>query len=215
MRGWIERFRYRPAVVPRATPARRLTDLEPNRGWVPIAAVAISIALVDWTTKAWVASRVPLGDMWVVLDGRLALWHVKNPAMILGLFGELPLASRQAIAAMLAIVGVTLLVEVVTRSQRLLPHRQPWAWAFVGLVFGGMLGNLGERALFWGITDFLSIGWAGLWLPPGNVADLAIFLSIPVSAVVIVFELEARARRRPYAQPVEAVETRVQEPIAG
>ncbi len=84
---------------------------------------------------------------------------------------------------------------VVAVKMRLLPERRPWAWVFVGLLCGGMVGNLGERALHWWVTDFLSFRWGSLWLPPGNVADLAIIASIPVSFLVIAFEIEARAGR--------------------
>lgn len=174
---------------------RRRTDGAPKRGWRPALTIALSIALIDWSTKAAVAARIPLGDHVVVLDGGVALWHVRNPALILGLFGDLPLANRMWIAALLALAGVVLIAEILSRAQRLLPHRQRWAWAFVGLMCGGMLGNLGERALHWWVTDFLSIRWGSIWLPPGNVADLAIVLSIPVSLLVIAFEVEARGLR--------------------
>jgi lipoprotein signal peptidase len=58
-----------------------------------------------------------------------------------------------------------------------------------------MLGNLGERVVHWGVTDYLSIGWGDLWLPPGNIADLSIFLSLPVAILVVLYELQARAQR--------------------
>lgn len=157
--------------------------------------LAAFVALLDWGTKALVIASVPVDGIVVLIEDRLALWHVKNPAMILGLFGDLPLRYRQILAGLLGVVGFTLLLEVVTRAHRLLPNRRRWAWSFVGLVLGGMIGNIGERVLHWGITDFIAIGWRGIWLPPGNVADLAIFLSIPIAPLVIAFEIEARARR--------------------
>lgn len=174
---------------------RRRSDREPNRGWIPALLIALGIAGLDWTTKWLIRLTIPVGEMVEVLDGRVALWHIRNDAMILGLYSSLPLESRQVIAALSGFLGVVLLFEVVSRGHRLPPRRRPWVWLFVGCAFGGMLGNLGERAVHWGVTDFLSFRWGELWLPPGNVADLALFLSIPVAAVVIVFELSARANR--------------------
>lgn len=162
---------------------------------MPVIWIAFSVAILDWTTKALVATTIPEGGRIEAWPERIALWHVRNDAMILGLFGHLPLIWRQIIAVLLALVGLTLLRQVLTKAHRLLPRRRPWAWAFVGLVFGGMLGNLGERALHWGVTDFLSIKYGRIWLPPGNIADLAIILSIPISMLVIAFEIEARAMR--------------------
>ncbi len=88
-----------------------------------------------------------------------------------------------------------MLFQIVGRGHRLPPGRREWAWTFVGLAFGGMLGNLGERVVHWGVTDFLSFQWGDVWLPPGNVADLALFLSVPLTIPVMVFEMRARARR--------------------
>lgn len=189
---------------------RRATDRETNRGWIPSVFLALSIALLDWTTKWLVASRVPLGELVEVWEGRIAFWHVRNEAMILGLYGSLPLGTRKVIAVIAGVTALLLLFEVVSRGHRLPPHRRPWAWLFVGMASGGMLGNLGERALHWGVTDYLSFGWGDLWLPPGNVADLALFLSIPVAAVVIGFELAARMQRQAVPSPAErAPEVRV------
>jgi lipoprotein signal peptidase len=174
---------------------RRKSDREPNRGWIPALVIASVIAGLDWMTKWLVTLTVPLGDLVEVVGGRVALWHVRNDAMILGLYSNLPLESRKVIAVIAGLLGVVLLFEVVSRGHRLPSRRQPWVWLFAGLALGGMLGNLGERAIHWGVTDFLSFRWGELWLPPGNIADLALFLSIPVAAVVIHFELLARAGR--------------------
>ena len=176
---------------------RRRTDVEPTRGWKPALVIALSIAVLDWAVKWAVAQRVPLGSIEVVWEHRLALWHVRNPAMILGLYGSLPIEVRVAIAAVSGITGAILLFEVVSRGHRLAPSKRKWAWLFVGLASGGMLGNLGERVIHWGVTDYLSIGWGDLWLPPGNIADLAIFLSLPIAMIVIYFELQGRRQRDP------------------
>jgi lipoprotein signal peptidase len=182
---------------------RRRSDHEPNRGWIPALVIALSIAALDWTTKWLVTVTVPLGNLVEVVEGRVALWHVRNDAMILGLYSSLPIESRKVIALLAGTLGVVLLFEVVSRGHRLPPGRRAWVWVFVGLAFGGMLGNLGERAVHWGVTDFLSFRWGDVWLPPGNVADLALFASIPVAAVVIVFELAARAQRSTERAPRE------------
>lgn len=174
---------------------RRRTDYETNRGWKPAAIIALSIALTDWAVKYWITQRVPLYSMEVIWEDRLALWHVRNPAMILGLYGSLPMEARIAIALVSGLLGTVLLFEVVSRGHRLEPGHRKWAWLFVGMALGGMLGNLGERAVHWGVTDYLSIGWGDLWLPPGNVADVSIILSLPVAIAVVVFELKARAGR--------------------
>lgn len=177
------------------SPGRREADRRPLRGWIPAVALGLAIALVDWGTKWAIASSMAEGAFREVVAGRIAFWHVRNPAMILGLWENLPLDWRKVLAVVAAVLGGLVLLQVVGRAHRLSRPGRGWAWLFVGLVLGGMLGNLGERVIHWGVTDFLSLRWGDYWLPPGNVADLALFLAIPVAIPVMVFELRGRARR--------------------
>src|SRR3712207_4793127 len=98
---------------------RRRTDVEPNRGWRPALAIALAIALADWAVKWWIIQRLPLHSMEVVWEDRLALWHVRNPAMILGLYGSLPMEVRVVIATVSGLLGAVLLFEVISRGHRL------------------------------------------------------------------------------------------------
>lgn len=182
--------RRRPPYV------RRQSDHEPNYGLAPVILIAVVVAVVDWAAKAIVIATVPLGAFVEVWEGTLALWHVRNPAMILGLWESLPLESRKIIATGAGLLAVLLMVEIVDHGHRLPPLQRFCVWLFAGLAFGGMLGNLGERLIHWGVTDYLSVRWGEYWLPPGNVADLALFLSAPLSIPVIIFELAARAKRK-------------------
>jgi signal peptidase II len=174
---------------------RRATDREPNRGWIPVLAVAIPIALLDWTVKWLVVRNVPLYDFRLLWPEHVAIWHVTNPALVLGLHGGLPLAVRKGLVSIYALLSIIFLIAVLGRGHRLLPHRRKWVWLFLGMVLGGMIGNLGERLFHWGVTDFLSLRWGNLWLPPGNLADLSIILSLPISFAVLAFEMEARSLR--------------------
>ena len=175
---------------------RRSSDREPRRGRIPVVATVLAVAALDWTTKLLVSGLVPAEALVPVWPGRLALWHVANPAMILGLHGDLPLLSRQVITILAALLAAALFVEVVERGHRLPRDRQPVAWLCIGLAFGGMLGNFGERLLYWRVTDFLSLNVASVWLPPTNVADIALVASLPLSVLVIRYELDARRQRR-------------------
>ena len=83
---------------------RRSTDHEPNRGWAIVLAVALPVALSDWLVKWMVVQTIPLHELRVVSD-RVALWHVKNPALVLGLHGDLPLGLRKALVSVYATIA--------------------------------------------------------------------------------------------------------------
>lgn len=110
-------------------------------------------------------------------------------------------------------VAGTLLMAMIARSHRLLPHRRWWAWTFCGLFAGGMVGNQGERSLHWCATDYLSLGWGSHWLPPGNLTDLSNLLSIPLAALMIGFELEARALRGWISQAADAMANEIDDHV--
>jgi len=185
----------RTTVHPDRSPGRRAADREPVVGWIPPALIALGVALVDWTSKLLISLTIPMDDLREVIPGRLAFWHVRNPAMVLGLWQNFPLGTRKVIAVLAAALGAVVLLQIIGRGHRFPPSHRGWAWLFVGLVLGGMLGNLGERAVHWGVTDFISIRWGDYWLPPGNLADLALFLSMPLCIPVILFEFIGRSRR--------------------
>lgn len=202
----------------RSPPRRRRADREPNPGWVVVIAILLSVAALDWLSKFLVYATVPEGQMVEVLSGRLALWHVRNPEMVLGLWGSLPLEGRQLIALGAVVLTPLLLFGIIARTHRFPPRHRPAAWWFAGLMAGGMLGNLGERALHWSVTDFLSIGMGGLWLPPGNVADLALLAAMPLMVPVVAAELAGRAQRQGVSAGAymrQEVETGSRRPVRG
>lgn len=186
---------------PGAPLGRRASDHEPMRHWRLALVVGLGVALLDWGTKAGIRAALAEGELVEVIPGRLAFWHVVNHAMILGLWEDLPLGGRKAIAVVAALVGGFLLLQILGRGHRFPRRHRAWAAVFVGLVLGGMLGNLGERAVHWGVTDFISFRYGEYWLPPGNIADLALFLSMPLALLVMAFEIMGRARRRPQSAP--------------
>jgi len=186
----------RGTLHPDRSPGRRSADGQPMRGWIPTLLIALCVAGLDWGTKFLVARSIALDDLREVIPGRLAFWHVRNPAMVLGLWDNFPLGTRKVIAVLAALLGSLVLLQILGRGHRFPRRHRGWAWAFVGLVLGGMLGNLGERVVHWGVTDFISFRYGEYWLPPGNLADLALFASMPLSLFVIGFELAGRRQRR-------------------
>ena len=66
-------------------------------------------------------------------------------------------------------------------------HREmPWLWLPVGLLLGGALGNLADRARQGAVTDFIDpVAW-----PAFNVADACIVIGV----VALLYVVEGRQR---------------------
>lgn len=203
-----------PLEIRRRNPRRRGSDHQPQRGLRVTLLITAAVALADWSSKAAIIAFLPRGGFTELVPDRLALWHVRNQAMVLGLWSDLPLATRQSMALLAALLAVLLLIEIVPRTHRFSASEQRWAWLFAGCAFGGMLGNLGERLVHRGVTDFLSFGWNGIWLPPGNIADIALLLSFPLALPVFFFEMNGRARRGSGAATPERQIARIATPVS-
>lgn len=134
-----------------------------TRGWsLALATVGVVVAL-DQLTKAWVRATVDPLERINVFFG-IDITRVKNTGVAFGaLSGR---GSVVLIAVAIAIIG--LLVYFARNVAK------PWLWLPVGMVFGGALGNLADRARIDGVTDFID----PVWWPAFNLADICIVLGV-------------------------------------
>jgi len=101
----------------------------------------------------------------------LALVKVWNRGVAFGLFSSADSANLVfSLATALALVMVLYLGRRADTMARI----------GYGLVFGGGLANLVDRAVFGGVLDFIDLHVGGLHWPAFNVADLAITIGVIV-----------------------------------
>ena len=153
-----------------------------------VLALAASIVVVDQITKAAALARLIPGHPWVIADGWLSLTLVMNPGLAFGLLGTLEPAWRWLVAA-LSIVALLVLARV---ALRVLPTGGPIGVLAVGLIFGGAVGNLIDRARFGAVVDFVDVYWRAWHWPAFNVADSAISVGVALLALRLLTERPAK-----------------------
>jgi signal peptidase II len=137
--------------------------MERARGWtLALAAVGVVMAL-DQMTKAWALSAIEPGEHLNVFFG-IDLVRVRNTGVAFG-------ALANSGALVLAAVGIALAALLAYFAAHV---TMPGLWLPVGMVFGGALGNLADRARIHAVTDFID---PVLW-PAFNVADMAIVVGV-------------------------------------
>ena len=134
--------------------------------------------MLDQVTKAIARSALEPGSPVAVFPG-LELSLVRNTGIA---FGALEDAGAAVVLALTFAALAGLVWLFATRPTR------PWLWLAVGLVLGGAVGNLIDRARLGGVTDFIDPTW---W-PAFNLADTAIVIGV----FGVVFAAEGRERRR-------------------
>ena len=129
-------------------------------------AVAGFVAALDQAAK-WLVRRscAAEGDGWVLVPGLLDFRLVRNTGAAWGLFaGFQPL---------LIVFSVVMLALIVWHRRSLLgeiAHR----WLVLGLLSGGIVGNLIDRILLGHVVDFIDFHWGRSHFPAFNVADASI-----------------------------------------
>jgi signal peptidase II len=137
--------------------------VERSRGWsLALAAVGVVVAL-DQLTKAWVMATVERGEHENVFFG-IDIVRVRNTGVAFG-----ALEGKSAIVIVAVVLALTTLLVYFAANVR-----APGLWLPVGLVFGGALGNLSDRARIHGVVDFID---PVLW-PAFNLADAAIVIGV-------------------------------------
>ena len=144
--------------------------------WVTMSLIALAVLAVDQATKAMVRAALDPGQG-VEAVGPYSIFYVHNPGVAGGGFAgnALPLA-------VLSTIGVMLLYEFLSVRSR---ARVSLALGF-GLLVGGGLGNLVDRARHGWVTDFIRNGDHAF-----NVADVAIFVG---GIIVLVALIAGRMR---------------------
>src|SRR3954463_2340733 len=140
--------------------------------WGRVALVAAGVIALDQATKALVRATVARGDSEAVFPG-VEIVHTRNTGVAFG-----------ALAGGGAIVSVVIALALVALLAYFATHvRRPLVWLPTGMLLGGAIGNVVDRARAGAVTDFVQLP---LGFPPFNVADM----SITFGVVILLYALE-------------------------
>jgi len=143
------------------------------------ALTAVVILVLDLATKHLALERLALGRPVSVIDGFFSLTLVMNPGLAFGMLAGTP-AGWRWLVALLSIGALTVLAVV---GLRMLPTGGRFTPLALGLIFGGAVGNLIDRARFGAVVDFLDFYWRGYHWPAFNVADASISVGVVLLAL--------------------------------
>jgi signal peptidase II len=140
-----------------------------------VATAGLVVAL-DQVTKQLVDSDIARGDQVNVFFG-LDLTNTRNTGVAFG-----ALEGGGLVVAVLIGLSLALLVGYF-----LVNRDMPWLWLPVGLLLGGALGNLADRAREGAVIDWIDpVAW-----PAFNLADACIVVGV----LGLLWAVEGRPRR--------------------
>jgi signal peptidase II len=149
---------------------------DPVAGVARAIATAGAIVALDQATKQAVIASIPRGDSENVFFG-LDFTNTRNTGVAFG-----ALQGGGLVVTLLIAVSLTVLVSYFA-----LNASTPWLWLPVGMLIGGALGNLADRAREGAVIDFIDpIAW-----PAFNLADASIVLGV----LALLYVLEGGSER--------------------
>ncbi len=131
--------------------------------------LALAVLVLDQLTKQAIRANLLYDDKIPVVDGFFNLVYVRNDGAAWNLF------SGHGVVLILVSVAVLAALAVYRRAflQEQLSHR-----ILLGLLVGGIVGNLIDRIRFGWVTDFLDFHLGRYHWPSFNVADSAICIAV-------------------------------------
>ncbi|MDY0145269.1 MAG: signal peptidase II [Kiritimatiellia bacterium] len=133
--------------------------------------VALYVLLLDQASKEWVRGAFDLHQSIELLPGFFSLTYIRNTGAAWGMFSGQNLT--------LALLALVMLIALVLFRRKILPpgvlHR-----VALGLLCGGIAGNLFDRLRLDYVTDYLDFH-IGTWhWPAFNIADSAICIGVGI-----------------------------------
>jgi signal peptidase II len=152
------------------------------RGMWPFFLAALGVVVADQLTKLGIRASLLEGQS-LFEAGFFRIVYTHNTGAAFGLF-----QGQSFALAILAILGAALLlVYALVIRHSFSPLDNLLTWTALGLILGGIVGNLIDRLRLGAVTDFISVGW---W-PTFNIADSAVV----VGAILFAYSLLRLARK--------------------
>lgn len=136
--------------------------------------ITIFITILDQATKLWVRESFGLYESRELIGNFFYFTHVRNPGAAWGLFG--------GHNTFLTVLSLVMLFAIFVFRRSFLSDTWEHRVA-LGLMGGGILGNLMDRVRWGYVVDFLDFRIFGYHWPVFNVADSAICVGVGIYIV--------------------------------
>ena len=133
--------------------------------------LGLVIAVVDQVTKYFVRIHFAVGESLPIIPGFFDFTYVRNTGAAWGIMGGQN--------TWLTVLSVVMLIIMLVFRRSLLSDTWEHRLA-LGLMVGGIVGNLVDRIRLGWVTDFLDFSWRGHHFPAFNVADSAICVGVGI-----------------------------------
>lgn len=158
-----------------------------RRRYRTIGLVAAVVFALDQLTKLWIQQAVPVWEKgFTVIPGFFDIVHILNRGAAFGFLNRHDIDWQRPFFIAVSILAVGL-IWVLAKSQE---DDGPFYVHGLGLILGGALGNLLDRARLGVVVDFLDFYIGDMHWPAFNVADMG--FCVGAGALLVSFYQQRR-----------------------
>lgn len=125
--------------------------------------------LMDQITKMVVSHKMRLQQEITIIPNFFSLIYVKNTGAAFSI-----LENNSLLLIIISVLAIVMIQKYIKK----IPNLEPLEWISIGLLLGGIFGNLIDRIIYHAVIDFLSFIIIGYYFPIFNVADIGITVGI-------------------------------------
>jgi len=155
-----------------------VTPVTSHARWLGLS---LAVVVADRASKFVVENYTGEDFRQAVVPGVINIVHSRNPGIAFGLFADAQSPWLTPMLVFGSVVVIGLLVWYLTAGHAAGAR----SCAGLALILGGAAGNLIDRLLYGGVTDFFEVHWRSFHWPAFNLADSA----ITIGALLVMIEL--------------------------
>ncbi len=131
--------------------------------------------IIDQVSKALVSTYFSLNESVKLINNFLYLNYINNTGASFSI-----LTNKKYLLIILSLVAIVIIIRYINTFKNTIFNR-----IGLGLLLGGILGNLSDRILFGYVKDFISLYIFGYSFPVFNIADICIVVGVIILIISI------------------------------
>lgn len=141
-----------------------------------IYGIACILLMIDQGLKLLVRSKLPILGEVTVIPNFFSIYHIENNGAAFSMFS----------GATIVLIVISVLVLAFLHYYVLTEEKMTkWRTFALGIIIGGIIGNLVDRLLYGAVVDYLSFDLFGYGFPVFNMADIGITIGFIILAIGI------------------------------
>jgi len=138
--------------------------------------ISIIVFILDQISKAIISTFMSINQSIRIIKNFFYITYIHNTGASFGI-----LKNNKAILIILSIIAIIVLIRYMTSFKNTKLNTYG-----LGLLMGGIIGNLADRILFGHVKDFLNFYIIGYDFPIFNIADIGIVIGVIILIISII-----------------------------